>query len=130
VKHFGILNHWNRLTLMLNQMSRSMAVILYPFTMPSAVLAKLQFIHLVVTAGDNPIYPAAQPLAPAEPCVRRWLPERDRQGVKYYRSKIKAPEKALLHGNAGDQSKNGRNRLHHDLGLQPIHIDVAPAAIK
>jgi hypothetical protein len=26
---------------------------LHPFTMPSAVLAKLQFIHLVVTAGTT-----------------------------------------------------------------------------
>ena len=55
-EHFlAFLNHWNRLTLMLNQMSRSMGQPdFYPFTLPSAVLAKLQFIHLVVTSGDGP----------------------------------------------------------------------------
>ena len=54
-EHFlAFLNHWNRLTLMLNQMSRSMGQPdFYPFTLPSAVLAKLQFIHLVVTSGDR-----------------------------------------------------------------------------
>ena len=54
-EHFlAFLNHWNRLTLMLNQMSRSMGQPdFYPFTLPSAVLAKLQFIHLVVTGGDG-----------------------------------------------------------------------------
>ena len=56
-EHFlAFLNHWNRLTLMLNQMSRSMGQPdFYPFTLPSAVLAKLQFIHLVVTAWDAPV---------------------------------------------------------------------------
>ena len=75
--HFlAFLNHWNRLTLMLNQMSRSMGQAdFYPFTMPAAVLAKLQFIHLVVTAGDSPIaVPQQQMLqpqqiAPSEPVL-------------------------------------------------------------
>jgi hypothetical protein len=55
-EHFlAFLNHWSRLTLMLNQMSRSMGQPdFYPFTLPPAALAKLQFIHLVVTCGDRP----------------------------------------------------------------------------
>ena len=67
-EHFlAFLNHWNRLTLMLNQMSRSMGQPdFYPFTLPSAVLAKLQFIHLVVTAWDTPVV-EPQPTVQPEP---------------------------------------------------------------
>ena len=65
-EHFlAFLNHWNRLTLMLNQMSRSMGQPdFYPFTLPSAVLAKLQFIHLVVTSGDGPTQRPPTPQSP------------------------------------------------------------------
>jgi hypothetical protein len=43
------LNHWTRLTTMLNEMSRSMGQSdFYPFVLPVEVVAKLHFIHLVV----------------------------------------------------------------------------------
>ena len=68
--HFlAFLNHWNRLTLMLNQMSRSMGQPdFYPFTLPSAVLAKLQFIHLVVTSWNAPAT-TPQPMVQTEPML-------------------------------------------------------------
>ena len=45
------LNHWTGLTTMLNEMSRSMGQPdFYPFVLPYAVVAKLHFIHLVVTS--------------------------------------------------------------------------------
>ncbi len=49
----GFLNHWMRLTTMLNEMSRSMGQPdFYPFVLPRDVVAKLHFIHLVVI-GDT-----------------------------------------------------------------------------
>ena len=45
------LNKWTWLTTMLNEMSRSMGQPdFYPFVLPRDVVAKLQFIHLVVTS--------------------------------------------------------------------------------
>ncbi|MDB5869502.1 MAG: hypothetical protein JWP96_1834 [Polaromonas sp.] len=45
----AFLNHWTRLTTMLNEMSRSMGLAdFYPFVLPRQVVAKLHFIHLVV----------------------------------------------------------------------------------
>ena len=47
----AFLNHWTRLTTMLNEMSRSMGQPdFYPFVLPLKVVAKLHFIHLLVTA--------------------------------------------------------------------------------
>ncbi|SFV00623.1 hypothetical protein SAMN05216350_11246 [Polaromonas sp. YR568] len=47
------LNHWTRLTTMLNEMSRSMGQPdFYPFILPTEVVAKLHFIHLVVSSGS------------------------------------------------------------------------------
>jgi hypothetical protein len=47
------LNHWTRLTTMLNEMSRSMGLPdFYPFILPREVVAKLHFIHLVVSSGS------------------------------------------------------------------------------
>ena len=68
--HFlAFLNHWNRLTLMLNQMSRSMGQPdFYPFALPPAVLAKLQFIHLLVTSWNAP-FAAFQPMVQTEPLL-------------------------------------------------------------
>ena len=49
------LNDWIRLTTLLNEMSRSMGQPdFYPFVLPRVVVAKLHFIHLLVTAGDGP----------------------------------------------------------------------------
>ena len=49
----AFLNHWTRLTTMLNEMSRSMGQPdFYPFVLPRDVVAKLHFIHLVVTSGS------------------------------------------------------------------------------
>ena len=48
------LNEWMRLTTLLNEMSRSMGQPdFYPFVLPREVVAKLHFIHLLVTAGDG-----------------------------------------------------------------------------
>ena len=45
----AFLNHWTRLTTMLNEMSRSMGLPdFYPFVLPREVVGKLHFIHLVV----------------------------------------------------------------------------------
>ncbi len=49
----SFLNHWTRLTTMLNEMSRSMGQPdFYPFVLPQDVIAKLHFIHLVVSSGS------------------------------------------------------------------------------
>ena len=46
------LNDWTRLTTVLNEMSRSMGQPdFYPFALPHVVVAKLHFIHLLVTSG-------------------------------------------------------------------------------
>ena len=45
----AFLNHWMRLTTMLNEMSHSMGQPdFYPFVLPHQVIAKLHFIHMVV----------------------------------------------------------------------------------
>jgi len=49
----AFINHWTRLTTMLNEMSRSMGQPdFYPFVLPTEAVAKLHFIHLLVTSGD------------------------------------------------------------------------------
>ena len=49
------LNDWMRLTTLLNEMSRSMGQPdFYPFVLPREVVAKLHFIHLLVTSGGGP----------------------------------------------------------------------------
>ena len=54
----AFLNHWTRLTTLLNEMSRSMGQPdFYPFVLPRDVVAKLHFIHLVVTSGSQPPEP-------------------------------------------------------------------------
>ena len=59
----GFLNHWMRLTTMLNEMSRSMGQPdFYPFVLPRKVVAKLHFIHRVVAANNaTPQYVPAAP---------------------------------------------------------------------
>ena len=48
----NFLNDWTRLTTLLNEMSRSMGQPdFYPFVLPHEVVAKLHFIHLLVTTG-------------------------------------------------------------------------------
>jgi hypothetical protein len=55
------LNDWTRLTTLLNEMSRSMGQPdFYPFVLPRSVVAKLHFIHLVVTSSAQ--LPAASTL--------------------------------------------------------------------
>ena len=51
-QHFlDFLNQWTRLTTLLNEMSRSMGQAdFYPFVLPREVVAKLHFIHLLVTS--------------------------------------------------------------------------------
>jgi hypothetical protein len=47
------LNQWTQLTMLLNEMSRAMGQPdFYPFVLPCEVVAKLHFIHLVVTSGS------------------------------------------------------------------------------
>ena len=50
----AFLNHWTRLTTMLNEMSRSMGQSdFYPFVLPREVVGKLHFIHLVVISRSQ-----------------------------------------------------------------------------
>ena len=53
-QHFlDFLNDWTRLTTLLNEMSRSMGQPdFYPFVLPHEVVAKLHFIHLLVTSAS------------------------------------------------------------------------------
>ena len=53
-QHFlDFLNDWTRLTTLLNEMSRSMGQPdFYPFVLPRGVVAKLHFIHLLVTGSS------------------------------------------------------------------------------
>ena len=49
----NFLNDWTRLTTLLNEMSRRMGQPdFYPFVLPHEVIAKLHFIHLLVTSGS------------------------------------------------------------------------------
>ena len=58
----AFLNHWTRLTTLLNEMSRSMGQPdFYPFVLPRDVVAKLHFIHLLVVSSGQP----PEPVAPA-----------------------------------------------------------------
>jgi len=57
------LNQWTQLTTLLNEMSRAMGQPdFYPFVLPREVVAKLHFIHLVVTSGDWRQAPATEPV--------------------------------------------------------------------
>jgi hypothetical protein len=48
----AFVNHWTQLTMLLNGMSRAMGQPdFYPFVLPHEVVAKLHFIHLVVSAA-------------------------------------------------------------------------------
>lgn len=61
----GVLNHWTRLTTMLNEMSRSMGQPdFYPFVLQPGVVAKLHFIHRVVTSDGWQSDPGPLPAAP------------------------------------------------------------------
>ena len=53
-QHFlDFLNDWTRLTTLLNEMSRSMGQPdFYPFVLPREVVAKLHFIHLLVSSAS------------------------------------------------------------------------------
>lgn len=54
------LNQWTQLTTLLNEMSRAMGQPdFYPFVLPREVVAKLHFIHRVVTAAGAPADEAA-----------------------------------------------------------------------
>lgn len=47
----SLLNSWVELTAVLNELSRAMGQHdLYPFALPRAAVAKLQFIHMLVSA--------------------------------------------------------------------------------
>ena len=64
------LNHWTRLTTLLNEMSRSMGQPdFYPFVLPRDVVAKLHFIHLVVAASGQPPEPVLEPVPQAPELV-------------------------------------------------------------
>jgi hypothetical protein len=52
VQFLSLLNSWVELTALMNELSRSMgARDLYPFALPRAAVAKLQFIHMVVAGA-------------------------------------------------------------------------------
>jgi hypothetical protein len=53
-RFLAFLNDWTRLTTLLNEMSRAMGQPdFYPFVLPREVVAKLHFIHLLVTAAGE-----------------------------------------------------------------------------
>lgn len=59
----GFINHWTRLTTMLNEMSRSMGQPdFYPFVLPAEAVGKLHFIHLLVNSRSwlQPVESAPQ----------------------------------------------------------------------
>jgi hypothetical protein len=60
-RFLGLLNGWIELVMVLNELARSMGQPdFYPFVMSRAVVAKLQFVHLVVKdARDSAVTPAA-----------------------------------------------------------------------
>lgn len=65
----GFVNAWVELTAVLNEMSRSMGQHdFYPFVLPRVAVAKLQFIHLVVSGAPAPA-PAAAPPDAAPPAT-------------------------------------------------------------
>lgn len=61
-RFLDFLNDWTRLTTLLNEMSRSMGQPdFYPFVLPREVVAKLHFIHLLVTSvGAQAAQPPSQ----------------------------------------------------------------------
>ncbi len=61
-RFLAFLNCWTRLTMLLNEMSRAMGQPdFYPFVLPHEVVAKLHFIHLVVSAVNEPAAPSDAP---------------------------------------------------------------------
>ncbi len=66
-RFLAFLNRWTQLTMLLNEMSRAMGQPdFYPFVLPHEVVAKLHFIHLVVSAVTPASASIAAPLAAAE----------------------------------------------------------------
>jgi hypothetical protein len=63
-RFLDFLNDWTRLTTLLNEMSRSMGQPdFYPFVLPRGAVAKLHFIHLLVTSGGGPPPGVTEPIA-------------------------------------------------------------------
>ena len=67
-KYLSFINHWARLTMMMNGMARAMGQPeIYPFVLAHQVIAKLQFIHLVVSEErhrlDDDVLPTQQGLS-------------------------------------------------------------------
>lgn len=67
----AFVNHWTRLTTMLNEMSRSMGQPdFYPFALPAQAVAKLHFIHLLVVSRCwLPVPVPSQALQAAQPVM-------------------------------------------------------------
>ncbi len=62
-KYLSFINHWARLTMMMNGMARAMGQPeIYPFVLAHQVIAKLQFIHLVVSEERHRWDDHVQPL--------------------------------------------------------------------
>jgi hypothetical protein len=60
-RFLAFLNCWTRLTMLLNEMSRAMGQPdFYPFVLPHGVVAKLHFIHLVVSAVNDTPEPSGE----------------------------------------------------------------------
>ncbi len=94
------LNDWTRLTTMLNEMSRSMGQPdFYPFVLPLNVVAKLHFIHLLVTSAS-------------------WLPE-DAGVVRAAQQEI--DQQLDSQTQTQSQVQDGQNQL------QPEPVQAAPA---
>ncbi|WP_454692704.1 zinc-binding metallopeptidase family protein [Achromobacter aloeverae] len=57
-----MLDRWIRVTSVMNEMSRAMGLPdFYPFVLPRAAVAKLHFIHCIVSESSSPAAPASQP---------------------------------------------------------------------
>src|SRR5262249_16463180 len=58
-RFLSLLNAWIELMMVLNELARSMGQPdFYPFVMSKPVVAKLQFVHLVVRSGREAVAPA------------------------------------------------------------------------
>lgn len=96
------LNHWTQLTTLLNEMSRSMGQPdFYPFVLPHEVVAKLHFIHLLITSPGPPF--AAGKAAVAAPQTREPV-HHESQPVPL-QVQTPAPQQSSLAPGQGTQNK-------------------------
>lgn len=112
-RFLAFLNHWTRLTTMLNEMSRSMGVTdFYPFILPREVVSKIYFIHqLVVSHSWMQTDPDAPPPVQINP-----------QEITH--EAASTPDPAALPADsasgAGQETQGGHPPAEQDQGQRPI----------